>query len=87
LAWTVEYDTAAVKRLTKIGKPEARRILDYMRSVADCADPRVKAKPMSGNLAGLWRYRVGAWRVLCDIMDDRLVVYVIEVEHRSKAYR
>ena len=41
---------------------------------------------MTGNLAGLWRYRVGNWRIICKILDDELVITVIRVAHRRDVY-
>ena len=50
-------------------------------------DPRSTGKALAGNLAGLWRYRVGDYRIVCDIEDEVLLILVIDVAHRSKVYK
>ena len=65
-----------------------RRIRDYLeRRVAVLDDPRELGEPLKGNFAGLWRYRVGDYRVIAQIQDDRLVVLVVRVGHRREIYR
>ena len=86
MAWTVEYDPRSEKELAKIAKPVAKRILDYMDAVAELDDPTIRGKPLVGSLAGLWRYRVGDWRVICDLDTHRLVIVAVEVAHRSRVY-
>jgi mRNA interferase RelE/StbE len=86
LAWTVEYSAGAIKALAKLDGPVRRRILDYMDSVGQAPDPRSKGKALTGTLAGFWRYRVGDWRVVCDLLDHRLVIVALRVDHRSKAH-
>lgn len=50
-------------------------------------DPRAPGKALTGRFSGLWRYRVGDYRIICKIEDDRLVVLVVEVGHRRDIYR
>jgi mRNA interferase RelE/StbE len=87
LGWRVEFLPDALKQLSKLDKPVARRIVDYLESrVAESADPRSVGKGLTGNRSGKWRYRVGDYRVLCRIEDGRLLVLVLEVGHRSTVY-
>ncbi|WP_228503484.1 type II toxin-antitoxin system RelE family toxin [Corynebacterium suicordis] len=65
---------------------ERRRISKFLREVAVLEDPRSRGKAMTANKAGLWRWRVGDYRVVADIVDDRVVVVVVDVGHRSKIY-
>ena len=66
----------------------ARRILDYMDAeVATLAHPRDRGKALTGPMGGLWRYRVGRCRVICDIQDDVLRVLVLRVGGRDRIYR
>jgi len=86
LAWTIEFDEAAVRRLTKMAPREARRIRDFLRDrIATLANPRQLGKSLKG--ARLWRYRVGEYRILCELQDDRFVVLVVEIGHRREVYR
>ena len=87
MAWTVEYDPDAQEQLAKLDTPFARQIVDYMTAVARLDNPRVRGEVLTGNLAGLRRYRIGNWRVVCDLMDTELIVYAIDVGHRSQVYR
>jgi mRNA interferase RelE/StbE len=49
-------------------------------------DPRRHGKGLSENLAGLWRYRIGNYRVIAEIFDAKITIEIIEIGHRSKAY-
>jgi mRNA interferase RelE/StbE len=55
--------------------------------IASLDDPRSTGHSLTGQLSGLWRYRVGDFRIICDIQDQRLVVLVVEIGHRSEIYR
>ncbi len=87
MAYKVEYLPRAVKNLKKLDKAVAARIFDVMDELALLDDPRARGKALTGPLTGLWRYRVGDYRVLCDIRDNELVVLVVDVGHRGRVYR
>ena len=85
--WTVEFDDRARRELRKLGAETQRTILKYLRErIAIAADPRQQGKPLRQNLAGLWRYRVGDYRLICRIEDNRLVVLVLQLGHRQDVY-
>ncbi|MEA3291083.1 MAG: type II toxin-antitoxin system RelE/ParE family toxin [Pseudomonadota bacterium] len=87
MAWTIKYATTAEKQLRKLNQQIARRIVDFMDNrIAALDDPRSIGKTLSGPLGDLWRYRVGDYRVICDINDDELTVIVVRVGHRRKVY-
>lgn len=88
MAWTIDYADTAKGQLRKLDKQTVRRILDFMdERIAPAQDPRNTGKALSGPLGGLWRYRVGDCRVICDIQDGALRVLVVQVGHRSGVYR
>jgi mRNA interferase RelE/StbE len=87
LAWTIEISEKAFRALRKMDKQTARRIRNELSEIAKLEDPRSRGKALTGNLAGVWRYRVGDYRILCDIEDGRLVILVVEVAHRREVYR
>jgi mRNA interferase RelE/StbE len=91
LAWTISYTETALKLLLKkLDRPIARRLLDFMdeRVVAGATDPRSVGKALTGPLLGsYWRYRVGDYRIICDLQDGTLMVLVLEVAHRKDVYR
>lgn len=88
LAWTIKYTDTARKQLKKIDHQIARRILDFMdERVAVADDPRQTGKALAGPLGNFWRYRVGDYRVICDIQDGEMCVLVIEIGNRKDIYR
>jgi len=88
LAWTIDYADTARSQLRKLDKQTARRIVDYMdERIADLENPRSAGKALTGPLGGLWRYRVGDCRVICDIQDGALRVLVVQVGNRGEVYR
>ncbi len=90
LAWTLEFHPDAVKQLAKLAKRDrvvANRIAGVLAEVGRLDDPRDRGAALTGNLSGLWKYRVGDWRVIADLQDDRLVVLALDIDHRSRVYR
>jgi mRNA interferase RelE/StbE len=85
--WTIEFDERAQRELAKLDRPIAKRIWRFLEDrIAPSDDPRAFGKPLQHNLAGKWRYRVGDYRILCNIEDDNLIVLVVEIGHRSSIY-
>lgn len=88
MGWTVEYAETAKGQLRKLDKQMARRIVDFMdERIAVLEDPRSTGKALVGPLGGLWRYRIGDCRVICDIQDGALRVLVVQVGNRREIYR
>ena len=83
----IAYTSAASKQFSRLDKPAQSRIKKYMTEIAVLDNPRSRRQGLTANLSGLWRYRVGDYRVLCRICDDELSVTVIEIGHRSALYR
>ena len=83
----VKYSDPALKQLRKIGKSEAKKIVEYMKEVEKLENPRSRGKALVENLKGLWRYRVGDWRVLCDINEESIFIEVLRVGHRREVYK
>lgn len=87
MTYRVEYTSAALKQLKKMDRFDARLIVSWIdKNLEGCEDPRVYGKGLTANHAGKWRYRVGSYRILCVIQDDRLVIEVFSVGHRSTVY-
>lgn len=86
-SWAVEFDDRARRELRKLDAKAQKDILRYLRlHIAGLPDPRHFGKPLRMNLAGLWRYRVGDYRLICRIEENRLVVLIIKVGHRKEVY-
>jgi mRNA interferase RelE/StbE len=89
LAWTIELRASAEKQLDRLAKRDAARIISFLEErLATHENPREMGDALKGHaLGGYWRYRVGDYRIICDIQDQRLVVLVIEIGHRREVYR
>ncbi|WP_341960357.1 type II toxin-antitoxin system RelE/ParE family toxin [Pseudomonas sp. RC10] len=88
MGWTIEYTETAKKQLKKLDKQTVRRVVDFMdERVAARQDPYSTGKALTGPFGGLWRYRVGDLRVICDIQNGALRILVIEVGNRREVYR
>ena len=85
--WRIEFDRDAARDLRKLGANAHRLILRYLRErIATTEDPRRFGHALTGDLKGLWRYRVGDFRIVAAIEDDRFVVLVVTVGHRREVY-
>ncbi|SPF46239.1 Addiction module antitoxin [Syntrophobacter sp. SbD1] len=88
MAWRINYTDSARLQLRKLDKQTAQRILDYMdERIAPLEDPRSTGKALTGPLGEFWRYRVGDYRIICDIQDGALLVLVVRIGKRSDVYR
>ena len=85
MAWAVEFDPDAVKDLKKLDKQVQVRILEFLRKrLSTLASPREFGEPLAGSkLGNYWKYRVGDWRIICDLQDQRIVVRVSVVSSRG----
>lgn len=87
MVWTINYTDTAKGQLSKLDKQAALRILDYMdKRISGQDNPRTCGKALTGSLGGLWRFRVGDYRIICDIQDGSVVILVLKIGHRSKVY-
>jgi mRNA interferase RelE/StbE len=89
MAWKIEVSPAADSELKKLDAQHARRILKFLHDrLANLDDPRSVGKALQGSRLGeFWKYRVGDYRLICKIEDDRVVVLVLRVGHRKENYR
>ena len=87
MAWTIEWDERAIRDARKLDPQARKNIISYLRErISTEEEPRRFGKPLLADLSGLWRYRVGDYRILCRIEDDMVVVLVLAVGHRNKIY-
>ncbi len=87
MAWRIEITDTAKKQLAKLDNQVQVTILRYLREkIATDEDPRRYGAPLRRKLTNRWKYRVGAYRLICDIQDERVLVLVLLVGHRSKIY-
>lgn len=87
MSWDYKISERALKQLRKLDRQSAARVLTYLdERIAGAEDPRQWGKQLKGELNGIWRYRVGDYRILCQLQDTVLVVLVVEVGHRKRIY-
>jgi mRNA interferase RelE/StbE len=85
--WTYSFDERALRELQKLDRQAQKAVIAYLdQRIATNGDPRRFGKPLRAELAGLWRYRVTDYRILCQIKDNVLLVLVVSVGHRKNAY-
>ena len=87
--WKVEFDREAKRDLDKLDPQVTRRIERFLyERVATLDDPRSIGEALRGSKLGeFWRYRVGDWRIICEIQDAKLVVLALRVGHRREVYK
>tara|TARA_B110000008_G_scaffold245526_1_gene255853 strand:- start:94 stop:360 length:267 start_codon:yes stop_codon:yes gene_type:complete len=87
VSWVCKFDRRALRELNKLDSKSQQKILAYLEERIELdADPRRFGKRLKANLAGLWRYRVGNYRIICRIVDNELIVLVLAVGHRKTIY-
>lgn len=85
--YSVKYADKALKQLKKLSMPTRKQLISWIeKNLIGCEDPRAKGKGLTANRSGQWRYRVGDYRILANILDSEIVILVLEVGHRSKIY-
>ncbi|WP_122820160.1 type II toxin-antitoxin system RelE family toxin [Varibaculum vaginae] len=86
MVWKIDFTWRAEKALSKIDATSAKRILKELHIVSQLDNPRSKGRALKGELIGYWRYRVGDYRVICDIMDSQMLILAINLGHRHDIY-
>ena len=89
MAWQIEFDESAKKELAKLDRQVARRLIDFLKDrILSRRDPHSVGQPLKGSTLGeFWKYRVGDFRVIASIQDERMTVLVLRVGNRSDIYR
>jgi mRNA interferase RelE/StbE len=88
LAWTIEFEERAECDLSRLDKSIQREIMKYLETrIANPPDPGSFGHALSHNLSGLWRYRERDYRIVCKLEQDRLIVLVVAIGHRSQVYK
>ncbi len=86
--WRIELTRTAEKQIKKLDRAAQNSILTFLRDRLKAApDPRQWGKVLQGEKRGLWRYRVGDYRLICEIQDERITILVLELGHRKDVYR
>ena len=87
MRYSVETTARFDKEFKKLDKYTQRMIKAWIdKNLVDCEDPRRHGKGLTANRSGQWRYRIGDYRLICQIEDDRLVVLALNIGHRREVY-
>lgn len=84
----VEFIESVLKTLKKFDRYTQRMILDWIEKNLEGTDnPRAKGKPLTSNRSGQWRYRIGDYRIIVEIQDNKLIILTIAIGHRRDIYK
>jgi len=87
MKFRIVFTERAKKQLKKLDKYTASLIIGWLeKNIEGCEDPRIHGKALVDNKSGQWRYRIGDYRVICEIQDTEIIVLVLEVGHRRDIY-
>ena len=87
MKYNVEYSKTAVNIIKKMDSSTSKLIRTWIeKNLINTENPRIKGKALTGDLKGLWHYRVGDYRILAEIQDDKIVILILDIGHRSKIY-
>ena len=84
----VEFTEGARRELKKLDRYTATMILGWIRkNLEGCTDPRQHGKGLTANRSGEWRYRIGDYRLLAEIQDNKILILILHIGHRSEIYK
>ena len=87
MAWAIKFERSAKKDLARLDRKAQADIWKYLQDrIATDEDPKRFGDPLVGDLSGLWKYRVGSYRVIVEIRDQEVVILVVRVGHRKNVY-
>ena len=87
MVYKIKWENTAIEILEELDNSVRERIITFFDKASIKENPRSSGKPLAGNLKGLWRYRVGGYRVIAEIQNDMLVILVLYAAHRSIVYK
>ena len=86
--WEIRFSEQALRQLAKLDRYTVRLIDSWLaKHLENCKDPRVFGKPLVADRLGQWRYRIGDYRLLCELQDHVLLILVLKVGHRKDVYK
>ena len=87
MSYQVIYTRDAVKDLKKLDKYTKRMIKAWIdKNLEGCENPRIHGKGLTANRSGQWRYRIGDYRLICDIKENALIILALAIGHRRDVY-
>lgn len=87
MSYKINFSETSLKQLRKLDNLSRKRILNYVSDVlTKIENPRILGKALTGDLKGLWRYRIGNFRIVCQIQDNSLLILILKIAHRKEIY-
>ncbi len=88
MSYTVEYSSNARKFIKKLDKYTKALLKNWInKNLEGCTNPFQHGKPLTADKKGLWRYRVGDYRLICDVRQDKVIIIIVEIGHRRDIYK
>ena len=87
MKWNIDFDIHALKDFNRLDNVIKRRIMRFLDDLELSDNPRQQGKALTGKYKRLWRYRVGDYRIICNIQNDKLIILVLEIGHRREVYK
>ena len=87
MSWKIILKLKATKEINKLDNTSKNRIKSFLKRLKAQENPRNQGKPLAGKYKGLWRYRVGDYRLICNIEDDEVTILVLDIGLRKKVYK
>jgi len=87
LAWSINFNKKSEKELSKLDKQTQQKIVKFLYGLENNDNPRKSGRALKGDLGLFWRYRVGDYRIICQIEDETIMILVLSVAHRKEVYR
>ncbi|XKM14642.1 type II toxin-antitoxin system RelE/ParE family toxin [Orbaceae bacterium ac157xtp] len=85
--FSVRYEASFEKSLKKLDRAQAKLVLAWIKkNLVETTEPRLHGKSLQGQFKGLWRYRVGNYRIIAEIKDNELIILLLAVAHRKHIY-
>ena len=86
MQWRIEFTAKAAKQFSKLDRKTQQEISDYLERLIKTKDPYSFGKALVGEFSGFWRYRVGKYRLICDIHGRKLLIEIIQLGKRDSVY-
>lgn len=87
MAWSINFNKKSEKELSKLDKQTQQKIVKFLYGLENNDNPRKSGRALKGDLGLFWRYRVGDYRIICQIEDETIMILVLSVGHRKEVYR
>ena len=88
MSYRIEFSKSADKQFSKLDSFTKRIIISWMyKNLEGCEDPRSLGKALRGDRKDQWRYRIGEYRLIVEIKDDKLIILIIKIGHRKEVYK